>query len=139
MEGDTTPLRVFLALSLGFSKAEDVEELEAYGVPVINLLTSRDTMDEWVRSDKGVSSERVPVQLNSPERAGANEPVMIAATEKTPGTETTRSIPIPERVERVAQRTARWITLQEKPNREKRIAFIYYNNPQARATSESAI
>jgi len=37
--------------------------------------------------------------------------------------------PIPERIERLTQRVKRWLALQQKQNRDKHIALIYYNYP----------
>lgn len=129
LENETSPVRVILALNLGFSKPDDADELARYNVPVINLMTTRESTDEWIASLKGITSDRLPTQLNSPERVGANEPVLIAGTEKIEGSTTTHTKAVPERIEMAVKRARRWLTLQTKPNADKRVAFIYYSNP----------
>lgn len=104
---EKSPVRVILALSFGFSKQDDVEELERYGVPVINLMTTRMSEAEWIASIKGIEPERLPNQLNAPERAGANEPTMITTTEKVEGSEATRTLPVAERVASAVKRARR--------------------------------
>jgi len=37
--------------------------------------------------------------------------------------------PIPDRLDRLASRARNWLSLQEKPNAEKRVALICYNYP----------
>lgn len=68
MIGEKSPVRVILALSFSFSKQDDVDELERYGVPVINLMTTRRSEAEWIGSIKGIEPERLPNQLNAPGR-----------------------------------------------------------------------
>src|SRR5258708_31737894 len=53
---------------------------------------------------------------------------MIATTEDGPDG-VTRTVPIQERVQMAARRARRWIALSEKPNFEKKLAILYYNNP----------
>jgi cobaltochelatase CobN len=120
---------VILASNLGFSKNDDAEALAGCGAPVINLLVSRDSQSGWESSEKGINPERVSNQLNAPERMGANEPILFAATEKIEGSEATRSVPIVERVDMTVRRAQRWIALRNKENANKRVAFVYYSNP----------
>lgn len=129
---EKTPLRLILALNLVFSKQDDAADLERYGVPVMNLMTTRESAAQWKANEKGLPPGQVTYQVVAPERMGANEPILIATTEKTikpDGSEVLRTQPVNERVEAVVKRARRWLTLQEKPNAEKRIALIYYNNP----------
>lgn len=127
-----TPARLIFALNLVFSKQDDAEDLEHYGVPVLNLMTTRESAAEWKENPRGLPPGQLTYQVVAPERMGANEPILIATTEKTikrDGSEVLRTQPIHERIEAVVKRARRWLVLQEKPNAEKRIALIYYNNP----------
>jgi len=124
-----SPIRGFMAFSLGFTQSADLSEFERYGVPVMNMLTSRQSAAEWAASDQGITSDRVSTQLNSPERAGANEPTLVATTEKVEGSDATRTQPVAERVDAAVRRMKRWLTLQQKANAEKRIAFVYFSTP----------
>ena len=124
-----SPLRALMAFSLGFTQTQDVTELERYGVPVMNLLVTRESAAEWDASSNGIAPDRISTQLNSPERAGANEPILVATSEQVQGSSTSRTQAVPERVDAAVQRVKRWLVLQEKPNKDKRVAFIYYSNP----------
>ncbi|MGC4083063.1 MAG: cobaltochelatase subunit CobN [Vicinamibacterales bacterium] len=124
-----SPIRGFMAFSLGFTQPADLSEFEQYGVPVMNMLTSRQSAAEWATSDMGITPDRVSTQLNSPERAGANEPILVATTEKVDGSESTRTQAIPERVDAAVRRMKRWLALHDKRNADKRVAFIYFSTP----------
>ena len=114
------PLRLLFAFNLGFTRDADVEVLKSYGLHVINLFTSRHSAAVWRNSTRGVDPDRLPMVVGSPERAGATEPILVATRERVPGTGAVRTIPVRERVEMAIQRAQRWLTLQDKPNREKR-------------------
>jgi|GEM_PF-643761 len=127
-----TPIRLILAMNLAITRPDDAKEFEHYGVPVMNLITTRESAEEWLKNDKGLPPGQLTYQVVGPERMGANEPVLMATTEKfikPDGSEVLRLQPVVERVESIVKRTRRWLILQEKPNSEKRLAMIYYNNP----------
>ncbi len=128
-EGGKCPLRVLFALTLGFGKPDDAVAFERYGVHVINLMVTRESSAQWHANMRGVTPDRIGMFLNAPERAGASEPILFATSELVKGTEVTATMPVEERLEMAVHRAQRWITLQEKPNRDKRIAILYYNNP----------
>lgn len=123
------PVCVNLSFTLALSKPEDAVALERQGVHVIGLMTTRMSYDEWAKSDRGVTPDRLPTSLNSPERNGATDPIMVATQEADPRTGLAHIAPIAERIEMAAHRAKRWIVLREKPNREKRLVILYYNNP----------
>jgi cobaltochelatase CobN len=124
-----SPLRVMLGFNLGFTQADDMAEFERYGVPLMNMLTTRESLSAWDASGQGITPDRISTQLNSPERAGAIEPLMVATTEKVTGSDTTRTQGVPERIDAVVKRVQRWLALQDKANADKRIAFIYFSTP----------
>jgi len=118
-----------MALNLGFTRPTDAEFLTRLNVHVIDLMTTRQTLAEWERSPQGLRSDQLAIQVASPERAGATDPITFAATERSADGKSQVTVPIPERVEMAVQRAARWIALRHKSNAEKRIAILYYNNP----------
>lgn len=123
------PVKVLLSFTLAISKPEDAALLEKLNVHTISLMTTERPYAEWVESDYGVTPSRIASSLNSPERSGAVEPLLVATAEpgSNGGLDWTR--PIDERVRMAARRARRWVTLSEKPNRDKRLAMLYYNNP----------
>jgi cobaltochelatase CobN len=122
------PLKVLLSSTLSLSKPEDVAFTEKHDVHIIGLLTTRSSYAEWAASDRGVAPERVASSLSDPERTGVTEPILVATTEE--GSDgVVRTAPIEERVQMAARRAKRWVTLAEKPNSQKKLAILYYNNP----------
>ncbi|MCU1325681.1 MAG: CobN component of cobalt chelatase involved in biosynthesis [Bryobacterales bacterium] len=123
------PACVNLAFTLSLSRPEDAAALEKMDIHVIGLMAGNTSYEEWAKSDRGVSSDRVGSSLNSPERNGATEPILVSTQESDPSTGIYHIEPIAERVEMAARRAKRWIVLRDKPNAEKKLAMLYYNNP----------
>ncbi|MCC6858887.1 MAG: cobaltochelatase subunit CobN [Bryobacterales bacterium] len=117
------------ALNLGFSRPGDTEFLARMNVHVIGLMTTRQSLADWTQSRQGLQPDQLAIQVASPERAGATDPITFAATERSPDGKSQVSVPIPERIDMAVRRAARWIALGRKPNPDKRIAILYYNNP----------
>ncbi len=123
-----SPLRLIYALNLGVLKPDDTKWLESHGVHAMNLQVTRQTYAEWSKGLRGLMPDKVPSQISTPERAATAEPILFASTE-TRADGTTYAAPVRERVEMTVKRSLRWIALQDKPNPEKKIVFVYYNNP----------
>ncbi len=122
------PLAVSLSFTLGLTKPEDHVFLEKQNVHVIGLMATRDSYQTWAHTDRGVTPERVATSLANPEMNGATDPIMVATTEQS-SSGMSQTMPIEERVRMAARRAKRWVSLQEKPNSEKKLAILYYNNP----------
>jgi len=123
------PVKVMLAFTLSIPRPGDAVALEKQNVHVINLMITRESYAEWAAGVRGITIDRISSSVAAPERLGATEPIVVATTESAGPGELTRTMPIPERVEAAAKRARRWVTLAEKPNWEKRIVMLYYNNP----------
>jgi cobaltochelatase CobN len=123
------PVKVMLAFTFSISRPEDRLLLKKQNVHVINLMTTESTYTEWVASDRGVTPIRMNSSVISPESAGLTDPILVATTEPGGAGGLTRTAPIPERVEMTAKRAKRWVVLNQKPNHEKKLAMLYYNNP----------
>ncbi|MFB3777830.1 MAG: cobaltochelatase subunit CobN [Bryobacteraceae bacterium] len=117
------------ALNLGFTQPRDAEFLARLNVHVIDLMTTRQSLAEWTESPQGLRLDQLSIQVASPERAGATDPITFAATERSADGSSQVTVPIPERIDMAVRRAARWIALRHKPNRDKRVALLYYNNP----------
>jgi len=120
------------ALNLGFARPADQEFFNRLNVHVINLMTTRQSRQQWLEAPQGLRSDQLGLQVAAPERAGATEPITFAATERSTDGASQFSLPIAERVQAAVRRMARWIALRRKPNAEKRVAILYYNNPPGR-------
>jgi cobaltochelatase CobN len=121
-------IEMLFCLNLLMPSSENANLLTQYGIHAINLMTTTETFAHWSTAVLGLPPGRTALQLGTPERTGATEPILIATTEKTPDGQSIL-IPVTERVEMAASRAERWIVLRHKNNADKRIALVYFNNP----------
>lgn len=123
-----------LALKIGLNPQTIIPILSRLGVPVINAIgLYTQSKEEWEKSPVGLDIFERGWQVALPEMGGIIQPTVIASKErlidKETGIEYIEERPIPERVKRLVERVKAWINLQEKPNKDKKIALIYYNYP----------
>ncbi|MEW6618124.1 MAG: cobaltochelatase subunit CobN [bacterium] len=120
------------SMKLGIKPEVVIPLLTRLNVPVINAIPLyTQSKEEWEASAVGLNIFERSWQIAGPEMAGISQPTVIASRERMVenGIEYIEERPIPERVERLIDRVKGWINLQDKPNRDKRIAIIYYNYP----------
>ncbi len=88
-------------------------------------------VDEWERSERGLSPLESIIAVIWPELDGCIEPIPCCGVRSSQiaGMEVREVAAIDERVSKIARRAKRWIDLREKDNRRKRIALIIYNYP----------
>lgn len=126
-EGQFQP-GVVIALQGTSSSPKDVETYNAWGVPVLNGLVTRETAEEWRANKKGLPPDRMAAHLSFPERAGMTAPTLVATTETSPqGIQTAQ--PVASGMAAIVDRAQRMLALQDKPASDKRVALLYYNNP----------
>ncbi len=126
-------LIVGVSLKIG-AKPSMVPVLKKIGAPVIDAISLyRKSRSEWLQSKEGLSIFERAWQVATPELAGTVQPMVVGSKQRyeDPSTGITyyRTEPIQERVEMLVKRVRAWLNLQRKPNRDKRIAIVYYNYP----------
>lgn len=130
--------RISLIVALGAKVAINPTSLgplfDRIGVPVIDAITLYSQSEkEWRQSPVGLNIFERSWLVGNPEMAGIIAPTVIGSREKAIDRETRAEVveewPIPGRIKRLADRVKAWVTLQEKANRDKRVALIYYNYP----------
>jgi len=112
--------------------AQSIDTLKQMDVPVFHpLMVYHKTEEEWQKDIHGLSSSEVGWSVAMPEFEGVIEPIIIGVTDRSvsDGALIERHVPIPERLSKVCRRVSRWISLKNKPVRERRVAFILHNNP----------
>jgi cobaltochelatase CobN len=133
-----TPARVNLVIALGMKIGINphilVPLLSRLKVPVIDAIPLRSqSRAEWEKSRVGLTIFERSFQVGNPEMAGIIQPMVVASRErrvdKGTGFEYIEEKAIPERIKRLTARVKAWVNLQEKPNKDKKIALIYYNYP----------
>ncbi len=112
--------------------------LERLDVPLFKGMRLMDrTAAQWRISEDGMPWDSVHYQLAMPELQGASQPLLLAAA----GEEQTHPLTglrlqilqtVDRQVAAMAERAQRWSRLRQLPNREKRVAIIYYNHPPGR-------
>jgi len=123
-----------LSMKIASNPRTLVPILERLGAPAINLiaLNSR-SRAEWEASPQGLDILERSWQVSLAEFGGLIAPTVVATKEKfvdaETGLEAVRDTPVPERVERAAERIARWVALRETRSGDKRVAVLYYNYP----------
>ncbi|MDR2349877.1 MAG: cobaltochelatase subunit CobN, partial [Deltaproteobacteria bacterium] len=102
-------------------------------VPVIQPVVSyRQSLGEWEKNPAGVAME-LSWSVTMPEFEGAVMPMFVGGTEKALGALGGKSPrrPHPERVAKLARRTAAWARLSLKDVSERKVAFVVHNAPCA--------
>lgn len=100
-----------------------VLEYEALGIPVFCPVQSYYvSKEEWERKNHPLL-EDIASGYTIPEMSGMIEPMLIS----TRNAETGETEALPEQIARFARRICKWLTLREKPNREKRLALMLHN------------
>jgi len=130
--------RIRLLVAIGAKMGQNAEVilplLNKLNIPVINaVFLSTRSEEQWRQSTVGLDVLERGWQVSGPEMIGIIQPTVIAAKEKTVDKETgfeyREYLPIPERISSLTARVKAWINLQDKPNKDKKVALIYYNYP----------
>lgn len=105
--------------------------LKQLNIPLINpVISYYKDREQWLADPQGLGAQ-VAWSLAMPEFEGVIEPMVIGAVSGIGTPEEELYEPIRERIERLTERAAHWILLAQKPNRDKKVAFILHNNPCA--------
>lgn len=114
------------------------QQLIKLNVPVMKAIRLSDnTEDEWLLSEEGLGWNSVHYRVAMPELQGISQPMVLAAmskptTDSLTGAEMTLTLPIDKQVVLMTQRAKRWLVLQNKHNKDKKLAIVYYNHPPGR-------
>ncbi len=103
-----------------------VEALSHQDVPYLDAVAlTFQRIEEWLDSATGLNPLQSMMQVAIPELDGALEPFIFGGV----SSEQEGFQPLPERVDRLADRLARRVTLRVKPNADKRIAITLFSFP----------
>lgn len=122
------PLGIVYAANFSFAQPEDARLLETLDVPAIGIMNTKLSYEQWKTSPHGITPEGIGQQVAAPERSGVTDPIVVAAQEINAEGDRIQQ-PIAERIQMAVARGKRYLALRSKPNREKRIAVLYFNNP----------
>lgn len=112
--------------------------LERLDVPVFKAirLTDRSVL-QWRLSPDGLPPDSVQYRVALPELQGSGQPIVVSAlgkavADRLTGIETRPPVALAEEIDRLTARVSRWMALQQIPNRDKKVALVYYNHPPGR-------
>ncbi len=117
------------SLAGGMAQSRPVEAraaLEALDVPFLQgipLVFQR--VEQWRADERGLSPMHIAMNVALAEIEGAAEPLVYGG----PTGEEGGAAPVPEQIERLAERVARRVALGRKANAEKRVALVLFNFP----------
>ena len=107
---------------------QGLEDLSNISVPWLKAISLYYQSEEkWLNSTQGISTSEIAWQVAMPELDGIIEPTVLSAR----GSDGRRVV-IQDRLDKIVSRALNWAQLKRLNNSEKRIAFIYYNNPPGR-------
>mmetsp|Transcript_19225 Transcript_19225/g.48335 ORF Transcript_19225/g.48335 Transcript_19225/m.48335 type:complete len:1421 (+) Transcript_19225:248-4510(+) len=83
------------------------------------------SFEEWKASELGLHPIQVALQVSLPEIDGAIEPIIYGGRDGVTG----RTVPLPDRINLVADRALKWANLRIKANKDKRLAISIFSFP----------
>lgn len=115
----------------GDGRGEAVESIFAdWDVPVLQVMTTRFTPQEYRELPQGVDSMYLPINVFQPELDGQIITVPGGATGTLEEAASRKVyVPIPDRVDRVCRLAANWAKLRRMPQGEKKIAILFNTMP----------
>lgn len=116
----------------GDGGSEAAESIFAdWNVPVLQVMTTRFTPQEYRDLPQGVDSMYLPINVFQPELDGQiiTVPGGVTDTLDEDGVQRKVYVPLPDRVDRVCRLAANWAKLRRMPQGEKKIAILFNTMP----------
>ena len=115
-----------------------VDYLKQQNIPLFSPLNINCLVEDWENDPMGMSGGFLSQSVVTPEIDGAIRPYALFGNYKdSEGLQHSRAIP--ERLETFVQTINNYVSLQHKPNREKRVAIYYYKGPGQNALTASGM
>lgn len=113
------------------TKAVTESIFEDLDVPVLQAMTTYDTLENWEKSIRGIDLMSLAPSVYYPEFDGQIITVTTTYSEKVIDSVGERYLfkPIEERVNKVCRLALNWARLGIKENQEKKVAIIFHNMP----------
>ena len=114
--------------------------LAALDVPYFCLQTLEfQSTAEWQEDARGLNALQATLQVAIPELDGAIGPTVFAGkSSKAKGGEQGESLPVPERVETVADRVAQVVRMRRTSRAQRKVAVVLFNFPPNAGNTGSA-
>ncbi len=113
--------------------------LQKLDVPYCTLQTLEfQTIDEWRNDARGLNPLQATLQIAIPELDGAIVPTVFGGKGNAKQGKAAASEPIPERIERIAERLGRIVRLRRRDRAERKLAIVLFNFPPNAGNTGSA-
>ena len=129
-----------LALSLKFYSALNLKMQRALNdlkTPIFNIINLHAiTIDEWRVDPVGIPGMDIVWSVANPEISGMVEPTLLTGKVNLKAKGSGKGLfiqePIQENLSLLLPRLKKWIELKRRPQKNKRIAILYYNNSRGK-------
>ncbi len=110
---------------LYFRVSRDIELLRRLDVPILNIIEIYgNSPEEWKNNPQGLNIPTVSMAVALPEFNGVINPTVFSAEIRT--STILKSVPIEERIKRIAEQAERWLRLRKMDNFDKRVAILLH-------------
>jgi magnesium chelatase subunit H len=87
------------------------------------------TLQSWEDDPRGLTPLETALMVAMPELDGAVSPMVFGGRGGTATSDNPDAAPLPERVEHLAERVARWARARRTPRAERKVAVVLFNFP----------
>ena len=115
-----------------------VSYLQEQNIPLFCPLNVNTLTDEWLADKQGMQGGFLSQSLVVPEVDGALRPYVLFA-QRINGEGLREVYAIPERLETFVRTIQGYLSLKQKKNNEKKLAIVYFGNPQQNTLSASGL
>lgn len=129
-KGHADSLRVSAMINMAHGRMGDmvVRYLEEHNVPLFSPVNVNRDYDEWMADKMGMSGGFLSQSIVTPEIDGAVRPFALFAHYK--GDDGLPYVAaISDRLKEFTETVSNYVSLQSKPNRDKKIAIFYFKGP----------
>ena len=105
--------------------------LQSLDVPyIVAQALEFQSIQEWQEDPRGLNSLQTTLQIAIPELEGASNPIVFAGKDiNAIGVEGASTVPVAERVERLAERVSRLVALRRKERSQRKVAIVLFGFP----------
>ncbi len=122
-----------LAFGVGAASPKYYKLLAKLKCPVIDAVRMFDMLDDWKKSNKGLSTKDLLRFVCVAERNGLVDLTIVGGKREERDARGwmigAKYVPCDEGVEILGKRVNAWLKLRTVPNRDKKIVIMYYNHP----------
>lgn len=115
------------------------EALASLDVPfVVAQPLEFQTVEAWETDDRGLTPLETALMVSMPELDGAISPMVFGGRGGSASSDSPDAVPVQERIEHLAERLDRWVTLRKTAVEERKLAVVLFNFPPTAGNAGTA-